>query len=128
MIIQDIEFTLKDGRNAVIRSPREEDIPAILDYLVVTAGETDFLTRYPEARGWGERIDVNVVRSNLLVDCGALYFRATTPQIEGGNVSLLSGGQEAAHFCTPEVLRPLGIREIPFGEIGILKNQWLNDE
>ena len=48
MIIQDIEFTLKDGRNAVIRSPREEDIPAILDYLVVTAGETDFLTRYPE--------------------------------------------------------------------------------
>ena len=48
MIIQDIEFTLKDGRKAVIRSPREEDIPAILDYLVVTAGETDFLTRYPE--------------------------------------------------------------------------------
>ena len=25
-----------------------KDIPAILDYLVVTAGETDFLTRYPE--------------------------------------------------------------------------------
>ena len=35
MIIQDIEFTLKDGRKAVIRSPREEDIPAILDYLVI---------------------------------------------------------------------------------------------
>ena len=33
---------------AIGRSPREEDIPAILDYLVVTAGETDFLTRYPE--------------------------------------------------------------------------------
>ena len=48
MIIQDVEFTLKDGRKAVIRSPREEDTPAILDYLVVTAGETDFLTRYPE--------------------------------------------------------------------------------
>ena len=87
-----------------------------------------FLTRYPEARGWGERIDVNVVRSNLLVDCGALYFRATTPQIEGGNVSVSSGGRDAAHFCTPEVLRPLGIREIPFREIGILKNQWLKDE
>ena len=87
-----------------------------------------FLIRYPEARGWGERIDVNVVRSNLLVDCGALYFRATTPQIEGGNVSVSSGGRSAAHFCTPEVLRPLGIRESPFREIGILKNQWLKDE
>ena len=48
MIINEFPFTLKDGRKAVIRSPREEDIPAILDYLVVTAGETDFLTRYPE--------------------------------------------------------------------------------
>ena len=48
MIINEFPFTLKDGRKAVIRSPREEDIPEILDYLVVTAGETDFLTRYPE--------------------------------------------------------------------------------
>ena len=53
MIINEFPFTLKDGRKAVIRSPREEDIPEILDYLVVSAGETDFLTRYPdECRGY----------------------------------------------------------------------------
>ena len=33
MVIEDIEFTLKDGRKALIRSPREEDVPAMLDYL-----------------------------------------------------------------------------------------------
>ena len=87
-----------------------------------------FLTRYPEARNWGRTIDVNVVRQNLLVDCDSLYFRATTPQIEGGNVSVSSGGRDAAYFCTPEILHPLGIREIPLGEIGILKNKWLDDE
>ncbi len=48
MIISEIKFNLKDGREAVIRSPRYEDIPGVIDYLWVTAGETDFLIRYPE--------------------------------------------------------------------------------
>ena len=48
MIIKDIGFTLKDGRNALIRSPRDEDIPGMLEYLRVSAGETEFIVRYPE--------------------------------------------------------------------------------
>ena len=48
MIIQDIGYTLKDGRNALIRSPRDEDIQGMLDYLRVSAGETEFILRYPE--------------------------------------------------------------------------------
>lgn len=48
MLIPESNFTLKDGRNAVIRCAREEDIPAMLDYLYVTSGETEFLLRYPE--------------------------------------------------------------------------------
>ena len=48
MIIRDIEFTLKDGRKALLRSPRDEDIPGMLDYLYVSAGETEFIIRYPE--------------------------------------------------------------------------------
>ena len=51
MIIQEIEFTLKDGRKALIRSPRDEDIPGMLDYLYVSAGETEFILRYPEECG-----------------------------------------------------------------------------
>ena len=30
MIIPEIEYTLKDGRKALIRSPRDEDIPGML--------------------------------------------------------------------------------------------------
>ncbi|MBO4631116.1 MAG: GNAT family N-acetyltransferase [Lentisphaeria bacterium] len=48
MIIPETEFTLKDGRKAVLRSPREEDIQGMLNYLYVTSGETDYLLRYPE--------------------------------------------------------------------------------
>ena len=51
MIIQEIEYTLKDGRKALIRSPKDEDIPGMLDYLYVSAGETEFILRYPEECG-----------------------------------------------------------------------------
>ena len=51
MIIRDIEFTLRDGRKALIRSPKDEDIQGMLDYLVISAGETDFILRYPEECG-----------------------------------------------------------------------------
>lgn len=48
MMIRDIGFLLKDGRHALIRSPRDEDIQGMLDYLYISAGETEFILRYPE--------------------------------------------------------------------------------
>ncbi len=51
MIVEPFPYTLKDGRKALIRSPRDEDIPGMLEYLRVSAGETDFLLRYPEECG-----------------------------------------------------------------------------
>lgn len=51
MIIREFEYTLRDGRKALIRSPKDEDIPGMLDYLRVSAGETEFILRYPEECG-----------------------------------------------------------------------------
>ena len=51
MIIEEAKFKLKDGREAVLRSPKEEDVESTLEYLVISAGETDFILRYPEECG-----------------------------------------------------------------------------
>ncbi len=48
MLTKDIEFTLRDGRKAVLRNPQERDIQGVLDYLYLSAGETEFILRYPE--------------------------------------------------------------------------------
>ena len=48
MILEDKWITLKDGRQAVIRTPKEEDIEGMLNYLRVSAEETEFILRYPE--------------------------------------------------------------------------------
>ncbi|MBR6914991.1 MAG: GNAT family N-acetyltransferase [Clostridia bacterium] len=51
MLVREFEFKMKDGRTASVRSPREDDAAGLLDYLYVTACETEFLMRYPEECG-----------------------------------------------------------------------------
>ena len=43
MIIDDVRFELKDGREAILRSPKEEDVESTLEYLVTSARETDYI-------------------------------------------------------------------------------------
>ncbi len=47
MLFPEKEIPLKDGRTAILRSPTREDAKALVDYMVQTAGETDFLLRTP---------------------------------------------------------------------------------
>jgi len=51
MIVPEIGFTLKDGRNAVLRCPEEKDISGTLDYLALSAAETEFVMRTPQDLG-----------------------------------------------------------------------------
>lgn len=39
---------LKDGRTAVLQSPRPEDAAGLIDFIKTSSGETEFLARYPE--------------------------------------------------------------------------------
>ena len=66
MIIQEFEFELKDGRKALVRSPKEEDVQGMLEYLKMAAGETEYLLRYPdewdlvneeEEKNWFDRMN-----------------------------------------------------------------------
>lgn len=42
------EITLRDGTRCLLRSAEETDASALLEHLRITAGETEFLLRYPE--------------------------------------------------------------------------------
>ena len=42
------KILLKDGRTAILRSARPEDAAPMVEFMKTTAGETDFLLRYPE--------------------------------------------------------------------------------
>lgn len=48
MIFNEIKFELKDGREALLRSPREEEAEEFLQFISKASGETDYLMKYPE--------------------------------------------------------------------------------
>lgn len=48
MIFEETAFTLKDGRNAILRSPTEENAEEMLQFIIKASGETDFLMKFPE--------------------------------------------------------------------------------
>ena len=48
MTIKPFDFKLKDGRTATLLSPRDEDINGVIEYLKISAAETEFILRYPE--------------------------------------------------------------------------------
>lgn len=48
MIYPQKAIPLKDGREAILRSPQIDDAAQMLEYLRTTASETEFVIRYPE--------------------------------------------------------------------------------
>lgn len=50
MIRNEVLFTLKDGRIASLHTPTDDEIPGLIEYLIVAAEETHFLSSTPEER------------------------------------------------------------------------------
>ena len=48
MMIEPQVIQLRNGQTCTLRSPKKDDAKALVEYLKVTAGETDFLLRSPE--------------------------------------------------------------------------------
>lgn len=97
-------------------------------YGKVNIESPEYLLRYPEIREFGKNIDVNIIRNNLIVDCGEKYFHDNGEQIESNNVEIKSDGKPAESFCTASYLHPLGIKRVPVEEMHINRNIWIQNQ
>ena len=61
MVFEEIRFPLKDGREALLRSPREADAEEMLRFITQASGETAYLMRHPED---GTRRSLRISRRN----------------------------------------------------------------
>ena len=48
MVFKETQFKLKDGRDALLRSPCEKDAEEMLQFIIKASDETDYLMKYPE--------------------------------------------------------------------------------
>lgn len=75
MIFEEKTITVKNGKTVLFRSPRAEDAREMIDYLEVTAGETDFLNCYPGERKITEEQEaayldnINSSTNNVMIVC-----------------------------------------------------------
>lgn len=111
MHVQEIPFTLKDGRKAVIRSPRDEDIPGMLEFLRASAGETDFLLRCPE------ECDQYTAEGQK-----ALFDRVNSSENETMLVCIAEG--KLTGSCTIRWQDRIKIRHRAYIVIALLKDYW----
>lgn len=54
MLYKEKSFVAKDGREAILRSPRISDAEEFTDYIINRAEETDYMLRDPDACGSSE--------------------------------------------------------------------------
>ncbi len=80
-------FTLKDGREAVLRNPKPEDAEALVRYLVDTAAETEFVLRYPEECPWTVEQERGLL-ANIQSDPNTLMLCCFVEDRLAGNCSL----------------------------------------
>ncbi len=92
MLISPRPFTLKNGKNACLTSPEVSDAHELIEYLVNTAGESEFVLRYPEEINMTleqeERFITNVVASD--------YDMMAVCRVDGriaGNCHLMMNGK-----------------------------------
>ena len=83
---------LKDGREAVFRSPTAEDAEKMLAYLKTTSGETDFLIRYPEECTESIEQEAAFLKHNLDSDLNMMIVCELDGKI-AGNCSLMFHGR-----------------------------------
>ncbi len=75
MIFTAKDIVLKDGRTATLRNAVRSDARRMIDYMKITAAETDFLLAYPEERNYTEEYEGNFLDSsvksenNLMIAC-----------------------------------------------------------
>jgi len=95
------EDGLKDGQSCIIRSPRVEDAEQLIEYLMVTASETEFLTRYPEEVKVSKEKEQGIIQWFIHSDSDLMLVAEVDGKIVG-NCSYTSVGTKirVRHRCS----------------------------
>ena len=66
MIFSPKEIALKDGRTAILRSPKPRDAFGMIEFLRTVCAQTDFLLRRPEECGMSEEQERGWILRNVV--------------------------------------------------------------
>ncbi|MCG6188454.1 right-handed parallel beta-helix repeat-containing protein [Maribellus maritimus] len=82
--------------------------------------------KYPELKSIRENPNQNTIKNNLVVDCEQVLLKDGGFNIVENNTAINSEGKSATEFCKADILKEYGLEPIPFSEIGLKNNKWIN--
>ena len=88
---------LKNGREAILRSPQPEDAVKMLDYLKTTSAETEFLIRYPEECTETVEQEAAFLQNTLDSDLNMMIVCEVDGKIAGNCAIMLHGRLKTKH-------------------------------
>lgn len=95
------QVTLKDGRTCILRSTGPEMAEEMIEYMKKTAGETEWLLRYPDEVNYTAEGEKELL-SRILEDPGHVMMAAIVDGKVAGNgsVSGIGGKRKILHRCS----------------------------
>lgn len=93
--------TLKDGRTCTLRPACPDDAADLIEYMVRTAGETEFVLRYPDEVSFTEEQEREIL-GNILNDPGHVMMAGIVDGKLAGNCSICGIGvrRKIRHRCS----------------------------
>ena len=95
------EITLRDGRICTLRLAHPDDSAALIEYMIRTAGETEFVLRYPDEISYTEEQERELL-SNILNDPGQVMMVGIVDGKLAGNCAVSGNGirRKTRHRCS----------------------------
>ncbi len=97
MIYNQKSIILKDGRNAVLRSPELSDAREMLDYLTSATGETEFLASYPEELSYTIESEEAYIKNILNSPQNMMIVCTVDGRLAGNCQIVFLGGMKVRH-------------------------------
>lgn len=110
MIYGQKDITLRDGRRAVLRAPREEDAQELLEFLRTACGESDYLASYPEELSLSPESERQYIKNTLDNPNGMMIVCTVDGHIAGN--------------CEIIFMRSLKTRHRAAVMIGLMRRYW----
>ncbi len=123
------EIRLKDGRTCVLRPAAPEDAEELIEYMKRTAGETEYLLRYPDEVNYTPEQEREILGRILEDPSSAMMTAEVEGRIAGnGSVSGVGGKRKVRHRCALAIALyraywGLGIGKAMIGFLGELAGQ-----
>ena len=101
MKFEERTITLKDGRSCILRPTSPEYAKEMIEYMKKTAGETEFLLRYPDEVNFTPEAEEEILQRLYEDPCSIMMMPIVDGRVAGnGSINGIGNKRKILHRCS----------------------------